>query len=213
MASLPEDDPTTGISTQIFFLKTKNLRSTYDNRAVLLRMAGTFLCHPLSLRRMSFTSNRPEDLLFDAARKGDVAYLQHLLDQQIDVNTQDAKGFTPLIVAAYDEHEDATKLLLAAGADPNVQDRAGNTALMGVCFKGYPNIARLLIAHGADLNLQNGNGGTALMFATLFGRNKLVKVMLDAGADTTLRDGRGLTAYDLAVQQGNEEALQLMQEG
>jgi ankyrin repeat protein len=35
--------------------------------------------------------------------------------------------------------------------------------------------------------------------------------MLDAGADTTIRDIRGLTALDLAVQQGNEEALQLLQ--
>jgi ankyrin repeat protein len=49
------------------------------------------------------------------------------------------------------------------------------------------------------------------MFATLFGRNQLVKTMLEFGADTTLRDIRGLSARDLAVQQGNEEALQLLQ--
>ena len=58
---------------------------------------------------------------------------------------------------------------------------------------------------------ENGSGGTALMFATLFGRNQMVKLVLEAGADTSIRDVRGLTALDLAVQQGNEEALQMLQ--
>ena len=93
----------------------------------------------------SFYSALPEDFLFDAARRGDVAYPKVLIDSQIDVNTQ------------------------------------------------------------------NGKGGTALMFATLSGRNKLVKIMLEHGADTSLRDVRGLMALDLAIQQGNEEALQLLQ--
>jgi len=164
----------------------------------------------LSSLENTFTSARPEDLLFDAARRGDVAYLRELLATGVDVNTQDAKGFTPLIIAAYDDHLEATKLLLEAGADVNVQDRAGNTALMGVCFKGYPEIARQLIAHGATLDLQNGNGGTALMFATLFGRNQLIPILLEAGADATIRDVRGLSAHDLAIQQGNEAALELL---
>ena len=143
---------------------------------------------------MSFSSVQPEDLLFDAARRGDAAYLKHLLDNGTNINIQNGKGFTPLIVAAYDGHLDATKLLLEAGAYVDVQDVSGNTALMGVSFKGYPEIAQLLIEHGADLDVQNGNNGTALMFATLFGRNNLVKLLLDAGADTSIRDRRGLTA-------------------
>ena len=50
------------------------------------------------------------------------------------------------------------------------------------------------------------------MFATIFGRNQMVKLVLEAGADTSIPDKRGLTALDLAVQQGNEEALQLLQQ-
>ncbi|RYE26568.1 MAG: ankyrin repeat domain-containing protein [Sphingobacteriaceae bacterium] len=79
--------------------------------------------------------------------------------------------------------------------------------------KGYtpPEIAELLIANGANLNLQHGNGGTALMFATMFGRNKLVKILLDHGAEIDILENRGLSAADLAVQQGNVEALEIMQ--
>jgi ankyrin repeat protein len=159
-----------------------------------------------------FTSSNPEDLFFDAARRGDVATLQGLLAEGVDVNARSGRGFTALILAAYDDHLDATRLLLEAGADPNVHDASGNTALMGVSFKGYPDIARLLIQHGADLNARNGNDGTALMFATLFGRHSIVPILLEAGADTTLRDVRGLSARDLAIQQGNEQALKVLPE-
>jgi ankyrin repeat protein len=159
---------------------------------------------------MSFTSAQPQDVLFDAARRGDVATLHEMLGQGLDVNTTNAKGFTPLILASYDDHYDAVVMLLNAGADPNIQDVTGNSALMGVSFKGYPDVARLLIERGADLNLQNGNGGTALMFATMFGRNELVRILLEAGADTTIKDVRGLTALHLAGQQGNEEAWALL---
>ena len=65
---------------------------------------------------MDFTSSRPEDLFFAAARRGDVTALQALLAEGVDVNTQDGKGFTALILAAYDDHLDATRLLLEAGA-------------------------------------------------------------------------------------------------
>ena len=83
---------------------------------------------------------------------------------------------------------------------------------MGVAFKGYPEIAELLLAHGADINLQHGNGGTALMFAVLFGRHNIVRVLMPHGPDLSIRDIRGLTVTDIAVQQGNVEALEIMEE-
>ena len=49
------------------------------------------------------------------------------------------------------------------------------------------------------------------MFAAMFGRNNIVKLLLLHGADTTICDNRGLLAADLAAQQGNEEALKLLE--
>jgi ankyrin repeat protein len=164
-----------------------------------------------SIRTKPPTSAQLNDLLYNAARRGDVAEIKQLLQHpQLDINAQNGKGYTALILATYDDHLDAARALLDAGANPDLQDASGNSALMGVSFKGYANIARLLIERGAALNLTNGNGGTALMFATLFGRNELVKLLLDAGADAFLRDARGLTALHLAGQQGNAEAWKLL---
>jgi ankyrin repeat protein len=80
---------------------------------------------------MDFTSAHPDDLLFDAARRGDVARLQAQLAAGVNINAQNPKGFTALVLASYDDHLDAAKFLLEAGADPNLQDVTGNTALMG----------------------------------------------------------------------------------
>ena len=60
------------------------------------------------------------------------------------INFQDDKGYTPLIIACYNNKYDAAKLLLDAGAFVDAQDFGGNTALMGVSFKGYSEIAKLV---------------------------------------------------------------------
>src|SRR5690554_6000505 len=95
--------------------------------------------------------------LFDAVRTGDITRLGELIALGADVNVQDAKGYTPLIIAGYNQQLEAVEILLQSGADVNLPDAGGNTALMGVCFKGYPEIAEMLIANGAELNLQHGN--------------------------------------------------------
>ena len=94
---------------------------------------------------MNFPAASSEDLLFDAARRGDVSALRSLLATGLAVDMANANGFTPLVLAAYDNQAEATAFLLGAGANPNAQDVAGNTALMGVSFRGYPGVAQFLI--------------------------------------------------------------------
>ncbi|RZJ60691.1 MAG: ankyrin repeat domain-containing protein, partial [Flavobacterium sp.] len=102
--------------------------------------------------------------LFSAARQGNVPVLKEIFRIKEDLNVKDDKGFTPLIIAAYNNRPEAVLALLEAGADVNEADYGGNTALMGASFKGYGDVVRILISSGADLDAQHGNGGTALMF-------------------------------------------------
>ncbi len=151
------------------------------------------------------------EVMIHASRKGEVGVLKELADQQVDINTRDDKGYTPLIIACYNRQAAAAAWLLEAGADVDAQDNGGNTALMGAAFKGYPEIAALLIGQGANLDLQHGNGGTALMFAAMFGRNDVLQLLLNHGADKYIADSRGLLAIDLAQQQHNEAGVLLLQ--
>ena len=96
-----------------------------------------------------------------AARLGETAVLTELIDRGVDVNVQDEKGYTPLIIACYNNRYDAAALLLRHGADVNTADFGGNTALMGAAFKGYADIARLLLMHGADLDRQQAHSAVS----------------------------------------------------
>lgn len=156
--------------------------------------------------------NTAEYEIFDACRRGDLKAVQQICAGNPDaVNAVDAKGFTPLILAAYNEQPLIVDFLLANGADPNAQDAAGNTALMGVSFKGYKDIARKLLDAAADVNFRNGNGAPALTFAATFGHLQIAEWLLQHGADLTLRDSRGKSAFDHAVIQENEAMIELLQ--
>ena len=150
--------------------------------------------------------------IFDACRNGDILTLQQLLTADTTlVNAVDMKGFTPLILASYNEQPEIVEILLRHGADINAQDAAGNTALMGVCFKGYKDIAKKLIDAGADINVRNSNGAPALTFAATFGHLQIAEWLLQKGADLSLRDSRGKSPLDHAVIQENEAMIELFE--
>jgi hypothetical protein len=150
--------------------------------------------------------------IFDACRRGDLAVVKRLHEADASViNATDHKGFTPLILAVYNDQPAVVDFLLDSGAVLDNGDGAGNTALMGVCFKGYREIAEKLIKAGADVNARNGSGATALTFAATFGHLGIAEMLLQKGADLTLTDARGKTPLDHARIQENEAMMELLE--
>lgn len=149
-----------------------------------------------------------QQAIFTAIRNNDLPALATIIKAQPDVlNARDERGSSPLVLASYLGHFDATKALVEAGADLNAFSATG-TALMGVCFKGYAEIAAYLIDAGADVNASDpkaANGGTALIFAAMFNKTDIVELLLEKGADAGAKDGNGLTAADNARNQGLKE--------
>src|SRR6202140_3154811 len=93
-----------------------------------------------------------KELYFDAARTGRVDLLDGLIKAGIDPNEHDPRGFTPLILAAYNGQAQAVDFLIAKGADPCATDPKGNNALMGVAFKGESKVADRLLTEHCDVN-------------------------------------------------------------
>ena len=154
------------------------------------------------------------ELLFflDACRRGDAGDVTKMCELFPElINESDAKGFTPLIIAAYNNQPDIVAILLQAGADTSIGDRSGNTPLMGAIFKGYDTIAHQLLDAGADPNMQNGQGATALTFAATFHRNQLAQRLLQAGANKNIADRFGKTPLDHARVQDNETLVQILE--
>jgi ankyrin repeat protein len=113
--------------------------------------------------------------LYRAARANDVKLAQTLIEQKVDINQKDERGFTALILATYNQSPDVAKLLLQHGADTESADPTGRTALMGASFQGDDECVTILLDNGAKINGTDVNGSTALMYAVEFGRTSVVK--------------------------------------
>jgi ankyrin repeat protein len=142
--------------------------------------------------------------IFDACRRNDLELVVRIYEENPEsLAATDFKGFTPLILAVYNNSADVVDFLLEKGVEPDGQDAAGNTALMGVCFKGYTDMAKKLIDAGADVNIRNVNGATALTFVATFGHTQIAEMLLQKGADIDIPDVRGKTPLDHARIQEN----------
>ena len=148
--------------------------------------------------------------IFEAARTNDTVKLAKFLKAGSQIDTTDQRGSTPLIIAVYNENEEAAKFLLQNGAYPDAKDKSGNTALMGACFKGYFKLVELLYQYRAEVNTLNLNQATALVFAATFGQLKIAAYLLEKGADRNLRDNRGKSALDYAINQEYQPMIDLL---
>jgi bla regulator protein blaR1 len=91
--------------------------------------------------------------LIQAARVGDLAMVNTLLELGADPNQALLRDGNPLIVAAMQGHLAVVERLLDAGADVNGIVQYDETPLINAAREGHLPVVRALLAHGADINL------------------------------------------------------------
>lgn len=102
---------------------------------------------------------------FEAAEKNYIGTIQKLVGK-VDVNAKDEQGYTALMHAVANEHENIVKLLLQTpDINVNTQDDDGLTPLMDASSLGNKAIVKLLLDAGADSNIKNKKGQTAFSYA------------------------------------------------
>lgn len=117
-----------------------------------------------------------------------------VLDENVDVNTEDSVGRTALMFAVAQNNLPIVQALLEAGADVDIQNNHGWTALMHAIRRDNLPIVQELINAGADVNIQNDIGATSLMYAVDKDNNlSVVQALLDAGADVRVQDDNRVT--------------------
>lgn len=117
-----------------------------------------------------------EDPLFAYCRRGDVGGIKKSVNV-LNLDAKDAKGYSPLMLAAYYGHYEAVELLLGLSADIHSRDKNGNSILMAATFKGNLSIVQLLLQHGADPEACNYKRQTALIFARTFKMKKIEQIL------------------------------------
>lgn len=78
-----------------------------------------------------------------------------LLKKHADIECKDAKGRTPLILAALNGHTHSIELLLHAKANVKSQDKLNNTALHYACWKRHQSAALMLLQKTKDASVVN----------------------------------------------------------
>ncbi len=105
--------------------------------------------------------------LHKAAETGNLRTIQTLLATRIDLNTQNNKGQTPLLLSILNGHPQVALALLNANANPNIADKQGRTPLMVAATLHRTEIIRLLIDKGSDIQAKDHDGDTACDYANL----------------------------------------------
>jgi ankyrin repeat protein len=116
--------------------------------------------------------------LISAAERGDTAAVLRLIADGAAINTQDARGRTPLMAATHANRVETVGALITAGADVNIRDDRKDNPFLYAGAEGLLDILRLTIAAGADTKLTNRFGGTALIPAAERGHVAIVFELL-----------------------------------
>ena len=146
--------------------------------------------------------------LMEAARSGDAARVDELLDQGADARAAEPDGTTALHWAARVAAAEIVEQLLAAGADPERANRYGITPLALAAESGEPAIVGALLAAGADPNTATPAGETVLMVAARTGRVPVLDRLLAAGATVDATESwRDQTALMWAAAENNPAAV------
>ncbi len=168
-------------------------------------------------RSIPYGHNTP--LMF-AARSGDLASATLLVAAGANVNDQDARGVSVVVLAAHSGFKDLVAFLLEKGADPN-SSSAGFTALHEAIMRRDEALVRTLLSHGADphARLQTWTptrrqasdfhfepelvGATPYWLAARFWQPNVMRLLVELGADPLfvhrsdrVVDGKDGRAYD-----------------
>ncbi len=126
----------------------------------------------------------PERPIVAAARRGDGAEVERLLQGGFSAESADPQGVPALLVAARNGHADIVRLLLDAGADPNRRFGQADTPILAATREGLLPSVDAMLSRGGQVN---GRGGaddcdTPLLLAAAAGRLEMVTFLLSRGA-------------------------------
>ncbi len=164
------------------------------------------------------TSMEQKDIIA-LVEKNDLRAVESALKNGGDVNTQDSKKRTLLLIATENQQTEMAKLLIVHGADVNKQDNKQDSPFLYAGASGQAELVKLYLANGTRFDIFNRYNGTALIPACERGHVETVKVLVQAKDFPINHVNRlGWTALMEAVILGNgtkkyQEIVQILRDG
>ena len=131
--------------------------------------------------------------------EGDIESVLNFIQNGVNLNVQNEKGFTALMIASEAGHLELTEELIKARANLNTQSLLGNTALIHAITENRTDCVMKLLEAGAKCDIQGSNGETALIKALRHKRKDCFEALLDLGADPNVLSNTNVTALMFAV--------------
>ncbi|XP_031412230.1 caskin-2 isoform X1 [Meleagris gallopavo] len=164
-----------------------------------------------------------EQELIQAVKNGDIPGVQKLVAKikaskskllgsakRLNVNYQDADGFSALHHAALGGSLDLISLLLEAQATVDIKDSNGMRPLHYAAWQGRVEPVRLLLRAAASVNMASLDGQIPLHLSAQYGHYEVSEMLLQHQSNPCLINKAKKTPLDLACEFGRLKVAQLL---
>ncbi len=131
--------------------------------------------------------------LIAAVMKNDVAAIEQLQNEGVDINTPAIGDGTALIIAVKKNNRQMVQALIDLGADVDQSSRGDGNPLIAAAMTNNIELAQLLIDNGANINAIVRRDETPLINATRRGYFEMTQLLVSQGADVNLSVKTGAT--------------------
>ena len=167
--------------------------------------------------KLSFGNENSQDgrkgsLVRFASQHSLLSVMKAMIDSGVNVNfdTKDEHGLTPLSLAAMHGHEEVVRLLIERGIEIDSRDYQEQTPLSWAASRGHEAVVRLLVELGAEVNSRDDYGETSLSHAASRGQNAASRLLIELGAEIDSRNNEGRTPLAWAAYGGRESVVRLL---
>ena len=105
-----------------------------------------------------------------------------ILKKNPNIETQNKKGNSALIIATNNNYKSIARLLIEKDANVNIENQFGDTPLIFACCENSTEIVRLLIEKGANVNVVTKAGDTPLTYACYQNNTEIERLLIEKGA-------------------------------
>ncbi|KAK7463322.1 hypothetical protein BaRGS_00038123 [Batillaria attramentaria] len=170
-----------------------NAQNSQDDTALILAsmhghlpIVRHLLLHHASIRKRGY--HEPQH--------GALQCCKVLLEAGAEIDAQDIRRFTPLMMSALNGHVDVVKLLIEWKCNVSMAAYNRRTALHLAAERGKQECCELLLDAGAAIDAQDGLGATPL---------HVMQFLISSGADMERRPNNGNSLMHLAAAGGSEQ--------